>query len=547
MAESSVDEVFPFDSYRGKQKQVIEAIIKAFYEDGYKNVVLDAPTGVGKSVLNTSVLRYGENGFYTTPAKSLREQIQNDEGLEPHVESLKARRDYRCGVSNENCKECPIYNSAEQSCSEQGPKCTYFGRKKTVMSSPISVITFSNLIVDNNIPTEVNGQQISFDDREILVVDEAQGLLQQVEEMHAGFKLSPFPLPEPVYRNAIKSAPYDATMYKDVKDEVNTVLSRCLNYVDGAVPMDMSPEQKTCQSVADKIKWMNEQVQNGQPWVVEVDSVKHGGGYKKYIKLTPVNVGSFLQNFVWKRANKRLISTATLPYRATPEIWLRKVGLDPDETQVINVSMPFPVKNRPIFTSTMVASMSSGGFDDNLDAVLDTMNELAMNHRNQKGLVHTGSYARAQKIKDAVDEDEHPYLHDNIFVHNQDRDTDVQIEEWQESNFDLMFSPSMTEGVDLKDDACRYQILAKVPYPSRDARTEYVINNEEWGWMEYFERTLIRVVQSYGRAVRSREDYANYYVLDEDFNTLLKKRNAPEWFAEAITDEEPITESVFDY
>jgi Rad3-related DNA helicase len=548
MVESVVEELFPFPSFRGKQHKVIEAIIKAFYDEGYQNVVLDAPTGTGKSPILTTVLRYADSGYYTTPLKSLSQQLENDEELNKYIERLKARRDYSCKITGENCEECSIYQSKDQSCSKQGQNCTYWARLNTVMNSPIALITFSRMIVDGNIPEEVNGVQVSFGDREVLAIDEAQDLCQQVEEMHAGFKVSPYNLPTAVFNGAIDSASYDAFMYKDVEDEVNTVLRRCKEYVGATPAMEMSPEQKSCKQTADKIEWMQKDVENDNPWVVDVDSTKYGGGYEKTIQFIPVDTSSFLYNFVWERGEKTIISTATLPYRDNPDIWLRKVGLDPEETKVISVPMPFPVKNRPIHTDKMVASMSNGGFKKNLDSVLETMNEIASQHHNQKGLVHTSSYDRANLIADSINEDDHQYLYDNLYVHNRDRDTDVQIEEWQESDFDMMLSPSMTEGVDLVDDMCRYQILAKVPYPGRNPRTKYVLENEDWGWMEYYERTLIRVVQSYGRAVRNREDYADYYVLDEDFDKLLKKRKAPDWFIEAIDAVDPVaTGSIFDF
>jgi len=196
----------------------------------------------------------------------------------------------------------------------------------------------------------------------------------------------------------------------------------------------------------------------------------------------------------------------------------------------------------------MVASMSSGGFDKNIDRVLDKMNGIAKRHRKSKGLVHTASYSRAEKIHDEVTDDEYPYLHDNMYVHERDRDADVQIEEWQNSDYDMMLSPAMSEGVDLVEDMCRYQILAKVPYPGRDSRLEYVLEEEEWGWQELQERTLIRVVQSYGRGVRSKDDFCEYYVLDSSLQDLLDMRTAPEWFQEAIDVRPPETQrSVFEY
>jgi Rad3-related DNA helicase len=91
----------------------------------------------------------------------------------------------------------------------------------------------------------------------------------------------------------------------------------------------------------------------------------------------------------------------------------------------------------------------------------------------------------------------------------------------------------MTEGVDLHDDLCRFQILLKVPYRNiSDPRVNYLINEEnDWEW--YHDVAAREIIQSIGRAVRSADDYATYYVLDSKFDQAMKGRT-PGWLEEAI-------------
>ena len=546
--ESKVRELFPFESFRGKQEKITQVCAKALFEDGYNTVVLDAPVGIGKSAINMTLLRMMEDGFYTTPSKSLREQLQNDDVLNEYIRSLRARRDYICGITKNNCEDCHINQSSEQSCSEQGSKCTYWANKMAAINSNISVLTFSYLIIDNLIPPTVNDTPISFEDREGIVVDEAHGLVEQTSSMHAGMKVSPFSLPNAVYSGSIYSASMDANSYFDVKDEIDRIYKRCSEYIrDDVDTFEMEPAEKSCENMMRKIDWMRDEIGRGNHWVVDVERQMYKGNSVKTLELRPINVSSFLKNNVWSRANKRIISTATLPYRNNPEIWLRKVGLDPEKTKIISVGMPFPVENRPIYTDSMVCSMSSGGDRDNWSDIMDKINSLAENHYQQKGLIHTSSYSRAEDILDSIKTSEHPYLDNNVMLHDKMKDNEKQIQKWQDSDKDIFLSPSMMEGVDLKDDMCRWQVLLKVPYPSMDSRVEYILNETKYGWNEYFEQALIRVVQSYGRGIRSKDDYCNYYVLDKDFNKLMKKRTPPKWFKEAISDEKPEEKSLFDY
>lgn len=62
----------------------------------------------------------------------------------------------------------------------------------------------------------------------------------------------------------------------------------------------------------------------------------------------------------------------------------------------------------------------------------------------------------------------------------------------------VLVSPSMHTGLDLKNEQSRFQILIKVPYPSRDdMRTDTKREKESW-------QTSLRLVQAYGRSVRSK-------------------------------------------
>jgi Rad3-related DNA helicase len=119
-------------------------------------------------------------------------------------------------------------------------------------------------------------------------------------------------------------------------------------------------------------------------------------------------------------------------------------------------------------------------------------------------------------------------------VHDRENTTKEQIREWQNSPAQLLLSPSMMEGVDLYDDICRFQILLKVPYPYMgDSRVKQLVQEEgQWDW--YNQETALNVMQSVGRAVRSKSDYADYYVLDESFKKIMSGVNPPDWIVDAM-------------
>jgi Rad3-related DNA helicase len=92
----------------------------------------------------------------------------------------------------------------------------------------------------------------------------------------------------------------------------------------------------------------------------------------------------------------------------------------------------------------------------------------------------------------------------------------------------------MTEGVDLKGEASRFQIICKIPYPSLGDKIVRKRMNK-WKWW-YPLQTSKTVIQAIGRSVRSSEDYAVTYILDADWDRFYSRNQDmfPESFKESI-------------
>lgn len=553
---STWDGLFPFPSFRAKQKDVMEAAVNALHNPEIDNVVVDAPTGVGKSAINVAAARTFDSSFYITPQKKLRRQLQQDAVLNDYYKALRGRRDYTCGVSGSDCESCEINrgsgqcrdyarNSKYSETHDESQQCTYWNNKLEARNADTAVLTFAYLVIDSRfLPPAKDGKPVSFGDRDLLIVDECHGLENQVASLFAGFKVSPWTIPPNVYRDIARHLDMDTTTrHHEVMDIMETLRDRCRAYKHEHKNDDGYGEQvDDCRQFIKNAEWFFEEVNDwDKDWVVDMDRTRHPDKNKKVKSFTlkPVRVDSFLQNFVWSRASNRLLTTATLPYRGDPNRWIRRIGLDPARTHFLWVQMPFPASNRPIHVHTEVAEMSGGGDDRNWDGIMAELERLAGKHSGENGLVHTASYKRAERIYKSVKTGGYPNLSDNVLFHDAEKDSSAFIDRWQASNENIVLSPSMMEGVDLKDDMCRWQVLLKVPYPNMgDSRVDYLMDDDvgygaDWQW--YYETTAQSIIQSAGRAVRSKTDYADYYVLDESFEDVRRKVSLPDWFQDAIT------------
>lgn len=479
-------------------------------------------------------VQFGD-AFYTTPQKQLRNQLAEDEDLQEYVRMLKSRRDYICGVTGSNCNDCSVRSDPNQSCMSK-MQCTYWNSKVTSMEHPLAAITFAMQIVDNHLPvTDEQGNQMSFADRDTEIVDEAHGLEGQVATMFAGYTVSERKLPEKVFGNVGERADWDDDRFEDVQGYLEDIAIRARKYVDN---WDEDPTKQhkvdQCEAFLRSYEYSLEEHAEGRAWVVNVDSLNRvGRSNSKQLTLKPVKVDRFLQNYVWSRGNKRVLSSATIPYRNNIEKWAERIGL-PGDTQLIRAPMPFPVEHRQIYTGTMVGEMSGDGEDRYWGDMMAQLREIHQQHQGENGLLHTVSYDRAERVAQALG-------YDNVIVHDDEKSADKMIEEWQQSSADILASPAMTEGVDLHGDLCRWQALLKVPYAFvGDERVSYLLNEEhDWDW--YYQEAAVNIMQSVGRATRGPEpeESSAYYCLDGSFEKVRNKVDFPGWFEEAITDEEP--------
>jgi len=192
------------------------------------------------------------------------------------------------------------------------------------------------------------------------------------------------------------------------------------------------------------------------------------------------------------------------------DTFCRGIGLEPDDVKVIRIGSDFPLKNRPIYPLN-VAYLNYGELQK--DAVkriiASAIDRIMTKHKEHKGIIHTTSYEQLNFIRENVSKDNRRRLLET--------DPEVQRDEIISEHINatrptVLISPSLQLGLDLKDDLSRFQVITKVPYPSLGDRwiNEKRRRNEQW----YKWQTALKLVQGYGRSVRSKDDWAATYVLD---------------------------------
>jgi ATP-dependent DNA helicase DinG len=91
---------FPFTYRRDSQTQVLNEICNAF-NSGYKHIILEAPTGFGKSPVATAVALTMGNSYICTSTKDLQTQYSRDF---PFLRVAKGANNFCCLVKDDFIK-----------------------------------------------------------------------------------------------------------------------------------------------------------------------------------------------------------------------------------------------------------------------------------------------------------------------------------------------------------------------------------------------------------------------------------------------------------
>jgi ATP-dependent DNA helicase DinG len=247
------------------------------------------------------------------------------------------------------------------------------------------------------------------------------------------------------------------------------------------------------------------------------------------IEFKPLDISGYCKA-VFDRCSKTLVMSATI---LNHDIYCKSIGLNPADVKFIRVSSDFPIENRPIYPLNIAHlnydNLQRQEIRSNIVKAIDKIMNL---HENDKGIIHTTSYKQLNFIKQNISyQNAQRLVETNSFV---ERDEVIARHTMTKLEPTVLISPSLYTGLDLKDDLSRFQIIVKVPFP--DLTDKWICTKMKKGKQWYYWQTALRLVQSYGRSIRSKDDWAKTYVLDSSFGNFLKKnRNMfPDWFTFAI-------------
>lgn len=521
---------FPFARFREGQREALDAVRDAFAA-GHRVVVLEAPTGAGKSAIAVALAREAASAYLLTAQKLLQDQYLRDFA---DLASMKGRSNYDCLVAPTHAAAAPcLLNRTFPECDA----CPYFRAKDVAMAADRTVMNYAYYLAE----TQYAG---GFGPRELLILDEAhnvEGALMRFVEV----RLSDADLARVGVTEGLPQGDDPLGLIDGALDLVSAFADRLRELT---ARLETLPPTSSAAAEALRAKrWLDgamaglallaESTDAGEAdWVVETGRDEAG----RTLAYRPVDVAAFTEPLLLRFGERVLLMSATI---LDPPTYLASLGLDPDEVAVVRAPSTFPPERRPV-RLWPVARLTRHHLDRDLPKLAAAVVELLRRHPHEKGVVHAHSYRIARAIEAAVPGE----LRGRLRTHHDASGRDAALAaHLDDPGPTVLLTPSMTEGIDLAMDASRWQAVCKVPWPFLGDPQVSARRARDPDW--YAWRTCLTVVQAYGRSVRSADDAAVTYLLDAGFPAFLRQQagRLPDWFLEAVeVDEEDPLQEILD-
>lgn len=591
----AISEYWPFGEFRRYQLPAIEAIAKAFAA-GKDFVAVEAPTGSGKSPIAIAAARWILENPECTDIGERASKIKSNPGAYCLTTQKVLQRQYMrdfaehethplvdmCGRGNFQCKfddngrtcengichkwadqgqvvilkdgETTPPDATERTRSDgqrfyirkfnKSANCVYRIAKLRIVDEPLVIHNFAYFMTETNYVGE-------FKPRDLLIIDEAHNiekeLLGFIEVPLGEFVLRKIgveipkkfknnnPCVEDVYEWA-KSILKDHIKphYKDLVYKLG-VLNKKLKTDpwDEQATVELDRLKRDAKTVESLIHKMDTLFRSVGPDNCVLESKVTSKGKEKYYRLVfkPIDIAPFAERCLFRNGRKVLMLSATI---LDPDTFADSLGIDRSKMQFIRIPSTFEPENRRIVYRP-IGSMARRSIDETLPKMVKAVCDILDAHPEERGLIHTNTYRIAG------------HLMNNIRGHNATRlmihgtkDREQVLMDFLSDPTDnrVLVSPSMTDGVSLDDDLARFQIVCKVPYGYLGDPQVAAKMNISSAWYEL--QTAKALMQAFGRAVRSIDDHAVTYILDEDFGRFYKKarkRLFPPYIQDAIVEE----------
>lgn len=499
MENAGIMQHFPMGEPREKQVKAIEFIERAVAK-GYRYVVVEAPTGCGKSAIGVTAglwspksgLLGSTGAYYLVTQKLLQDQLESD--FEKYrgdasraCASLKSSVEYPC----EKYSNCQVNAGARGDRKCPAPKvgqCPYKNAYNRFVAGRVSVTNYPYFFTERTYVQQ-------FEARQVLVLDECHNIERQI----LGFielevaeesleEWAPLLRPVPRMDTLHEFTRWLDELYRPAIEE----------------RLEMKAEQAEVNPTAANTKELNDLTRQRERtvaciasfqtepdnWVYWQEPTDHGLS----CIAKPINAGPYTRDLLFDSADLKLFMSAYIGPKA---VFCRSLGLTEEQVAWASLGSTFPVANRPIHLN-YAGSMGRKSIDRTFPLLCAKVDQILSAHGGERGLIHVHSYQIGRQLYNHLMRG--PHAQRILFPVQASHRNQLLYRHIHGDEPTVLISPSMTEGFSFDDDLARWQIIAKCPFASLGDRQVLAKKQRDPEW--YTLQTVSTFLQAAGRIVR---------------------------------------------
>lgn len=522
---------FPFPTPNPGQMECIVEAVRAFM-GGKKHVIIQAPTGIGKTAIATTVHRVMKEYFsdhrttIITATKGLQDQYVEGDKL---IYDLKGKTNYSCPYDRGPYNSGACRAHVGRGGCRKAIDCTYV--KRRVIWCNKSELRLTN----NSFQIEACPTICMKDENRanLIIADECHDLDDHIVEHTsirfrsadyqrlARYGYGGFVNKMKAYINLFNGIPLgmpfkiDDQMYEGMSSLHDDVAS-IMEAFEGLFEDESREDHEELGDIIEQLQQIGDKTEifdcsmEGE-WVIN----EYEPGEMMVLK--PVYAWQVSNYAVFRKADFFLHMSATI---CGVEEYAGGLGIA--EYEYLDIPNPIPVENRKVFS--LARHRVSGDVD--YKALASDVDKLIDRHKGENGIIHTVSYALANEIF------RNSNNQSRMLVSKERHEIVGELSKPKKGS--VVLSASIEKGYDFKGDMSRFQIIAKVPYLYLGDPLVKLNAEKRPKW--YARKAVLRIVQACGRSIRGVDDHAKTYILDSNFNRLLKQNIDlfPGWFLDSL-------------
>lgn len=494
-----------FPGWRKNQPQAIEDGLRAgkrFIGQVQKQGSGKSLTGMAQAVLSES------RTMFLTATKGLQSQLVDD--FEKNgLACIMGRANYRCSWdSTQNCEDGGIGK-----CGYKGSTlCEFTAAKQAVLDSQFATTNYSFWMAANKYGIDLGSFDILFCDEAHNIQEELNKAMQIQISDHEVVQMLKWQWPDP----------RDIADQSDCMDHWKvwaTNAHKRAKLMLEDITEQMEENDHPSATVVEKFKHQRNLVRKlddiarcrPSNWVA--DTWDHGWQFD------PTDASEYAERLLWHGIPRVILTSGTIRPR-TMDI----LRIPESDYNFFEYESEFKADKSP-FVYVPIAKIDRGSSEEDYEKLVNAIDDTIDLWSDYKGLIHTSSFELRDRIWEAS-------RNRRYLVTNEEGETIMEaIARFKAMKPPAAFiSPSITTGFDFKHDEARYQIIAKIPFPSSLSKVEQrrcKLDPKRGGYI-----AMQKLVQAYGRADRADDDWQVCMCFDRNWEWFRWKYQdlAPVWF-----------------